>query len=303
MSLSSVTVRMSGGLGNQMFQYACGRALTHILGGELWLDTRDFDTYFRTFCLDYYNLQIRRCPDNLARQRSGRPENFWRKRWRKLWGKPFLLPQGYYREKEAFHFDPEISSVDGDIYLDGYWQHEGYFSAIRELLLSEFTPRNPASSLAQDYSDRISASEDSVAIHVRLGDYCSNPAAQNFHGLCGKGYYQQAMTEMASLLPSAKFFLFSDEPEAAAGFLPPDFVITAVTVPGEHSMHEELMLMRQCRHQIIANSSYSWWGAWLNNNPNKVVFAPAQWLADPQTQTDIIPAGWRKIRSHQSDSA
>lgn len=298
MPLNCVTVRLTGGLGNQMFQYAAGRALALRLQATLWLDTRDYSSYFRPFSLTHYNLEVRHCPEEQARLRSGRPEGFWRKRWRKLQGRPFIPPAGCILERSAFRYTPEILSKSGDLYLDGCWQHEGYFASIRPLLLEEFTLREPLSAQALAYARQMEESGCPVAVHVRLGDYRNNSRARDFHGLCGAGYYRKAMETMAQLVERPAFFLFSDEPEVARDLLPPQFPVTVVALSGESAMHEELALLRGCHHQIISNSSYSWWGAWLNDYPGKVVCAPAQWLADPQAQTDIVPAAWRKIDSH-----
>ena len=158
-----------------------------------------------------------------------------------------------------------------------------------------FPPAIGAAAANQAASLAIRACE-SVSVHIRRGDYLSNPAFYRFHGVCAVEYYEAAVGHLAGAVENPCFFLFSDDLDWARRNLRLDYPVTYVDHNGEDKDYEDLRLMSQCKHHIIANSSFSWWAAWLCANPGKIVIAPRKWFNDPNIDTaDIIPASWRRI--------
>ena len=182
-----------------------------------------------------------------------------------------------------------------NILLSGYWQSENYFLEIRDILLNEISPKYKLRPEYGQAKSKIDLSE-SVAIHVRRGDYVSNPRSANLNGVLPLRYYQNALDYIKLNLNHPHFFVFSDDiPWVKSHF---DFrgenhtFIEGVKDP---NAIEELELMRSCKHHIIANSSFSWWGAWLGSNKNQVVIAPSQWYASKLTPPELLPPQWVRL--------
>lgn len=201
------------------------------------------------------------------------------------------------REKPPlrYHFDPRLAQVPAgrSLYIDGYWQSPHYFSDIRQQLLEEIQPRRSLNEHYADLSQRI-ASTNAVMLHIRRGDYVHLPSAANTHGALPMTYYERALAHMASRERDFTVFVFSDDMAWARENLrcshPTVFVDSA---PQEGAVIDELVLMSRCRHQIIANSSLSWWAAWLNQYDDKIVTAPTRWLvAEALDLRDLIPPHW-----------
>jgi len=289
-----VIVRLIGGLGNQLFQYALGRALAASRSTTLKLDITDYETYkVQAYALRDFNVaesfatrnEIRRLRGGgwMARQPSRRLHR--------------LIPfrrDSYILEK-GFSFDPEVLKSPDDIYLEGYWQSEKYFTSIEGLLRRELTLRHSLSGRNQEMAVRI-AGCNAVSLHVRRGDYVSNPDSSRLHGLCGADYHQAAVRRIAEVVPQPHLFVFSDDPQWAAGNLHLEHPATMVTGNEIRRDYEDLRLMSLCKHHIVANSSFSWWGAWLDTNPDKIVIAPERWFAHAQHDTrDLFPPTWQVI--------
>lgn len=291
---STVVVRLVGGLGNQMFQYAAACALAQERQARLLMDVSAFESDpLRNYELDRLCVPQDILPARLQPGRSGRslPARVIRRltRWRTPHG-------GGYREPH-FHFDKDFFALSGEeIRLEGYFQSPLYFDRCEAVLRERFRPVEPFGRAAQEWSQRIAASACSVSLHVRRGDYVSNPHAAAVHNAVGEGYYRRAIALMQRLVgEGADFFLFSDEPdfvEQAFADLPRAHVVR--TDP--QRSWEDMFLMARCNHHIIANSSYSWWGAWLNASREKVVIAPGQWFTRERLATtnvmDLYPEGW-----------
>jgi len=208
-----------------------------------------------------------------------------------------LIPfrKNSYILEKGFAFDPEVLKSPDDVYLEGYWQSEKYFASTEGLLRREFTIRQSLSGRNQEMAARI-AGCNTVSLHVRRGDYVSNPNASRVHGLCGADYYQAAVRRIAEIVPQPHLFVFSDDPEWAARNLHLDHPMTIVTGNDTQRDYEDLHLMSLCKHHIVANSSFSWWGAWLDTNPDKIVIVPARWFAREQHDTrDLFPPAWQVI--------
>lgn len=288
-----VITRLIGGLGNQMFQYAAGRRLAHVLGTELKLDITEFDNYkfrtFRTYSLGNFNIREKFASLEEVAALT-RPTILERIR-AKVLRKPPRPPQTYIREKH-FHFDPEIMRLPDGVYLDGYWQSEKYFADIAEINRREFTVKVPQAGKNKELGEQIN-SRESVSLHVRRGDYASDPQTNKMHGCCGKDYYLCCVEHVTQLVKNPHFFIFSDDPEWTRDNLKLPYPMTLVEHNVGNKDYEDLRLMSQCKHHIIANSSFSWWGAWLNPRKDKMVLAPKQWFAKRKASTqDLIPAQW-----------
>ena len=185
--------------------------------------------------------------------------------------------------------------LKGDIYIEGYWQTEKYFKNIEHTIKKDFTFKTKPDKNNQSLLNQIKNC-NAVAIHVRRGDYVKNPVANRILGVCNLDYYNKCINLIIRKINNPHFFIFSDDPKWTINNLNIDFPATYVSHNGSDKGYEDLRLMSNCKHQIIANSSFSWWGAWLNNNPNKVVMAPKKWFNDLSINTeDLIPESWVKI--------
>jgi hypothetical protein len=283
-----------GGLGNQLFQYATGRALSARLGAELVLDDsllgrRDSGITFRTYALGDFPVRARRAElyeERMIQRRVGFP-------WRYLHDFRVLSsPYSYYRER-CFQYDEAINRISAPVILEGYWQSERYFGEIVDKLREELQPVVPLHHSLQPFFEQI-CERNSVSLHVRRGDYLS-VAGSAVHEVCGLDYYRSAARFVAERVPNPVFFIFSDEPHWVAENLRLDFPTVVVSQSDALPAYEDLRLMSCCAHNIIANSSFSWWGAWLNPKPYKVVVAPARWFRLEQSTVDLIPGKWHQL--------
>jgi hypothetical protein len=190
--------------------------------------------------------------------------------------------------------DLSIKAKKGNLYLKGYWQNELYFREIRKYLLNEWVPNFTLSKAASDFRQLI-INSNSVSVHFRRGDYVTVPAINQSFGVLPISYYQTAIAELEAHFSDLKLFIFSDDIDWVKKNLqttiPTHFVDTLKLD------YEELFLMTCCKHNIIANSSFSWWGAWLNNYADKIVFAPDPWFINyPGNMGGIVANDWIKIK-------
>jgi hypothetical protein len=266
-----IIVQIAGGLGNQMFQYAAARRLAWFLNTPLKLDVTSFQyDKLRNYRLNHLHI---------TGETASEEEIFW------------IKNTNHCKEK-AYYFDPEILSLPPDVYLEGYWQSEKYFRDIAPVIRREFTVKDKIYGSNADLAGEIIESE-AVAIHVRRGDYVSNPTVNYFHGICPLHYYHQAVTKLAMRILRPHFFVFSDDWQWVIQNLKLNHQVTFVTVNGPEKDYEDLRLMSLCKHHIIANSSFSWWGAWLASRPGQLIFAPRRWFTGYQYDTrDLIPETW-----------
>ncbi|MBM0106161.1 alpha-1,2-fucosyltransferase [Steroidobacter sp. S1-65] len=286
-------VRLNGGLGNQLFQYAVGRAVAHKYGCELLLDATLLNTRHASITPRSYELTpfktVARLMSAEESVRAGLPTTRW-DRWLarcgvRLRGRKYLIERGP-------GYQPAALESGGSLLLEGFWQSERYFSHIRELLLEEISTVDSAQ-LARA-SEQVQA-EQSVSLHIRRGDYVSNPAAHAFHGVCSTAYYQAGMALLEQRVSRPRYFVFTDDPQWVAdnrALFGRD--LTIVSGAMQLQPHEEMVLMSRCRHNVIANSSFSWWGAWLNRNPDACVIAPAEWFRHAPDR-DVVPTRWQRV--------
>ena len=300
-----ITVSLIGGLGNQMFQYAAGKALAERHGVALALDLSGFRNYaLRSFLLDRL-LVPEAAPAMAAEATAEKPadhyaRSLWRQRIDRLLGRaglPKLAPSANNYREPFFHYDPAFESLGPQTSLFGYFQSERYFASIAEPLRDWMSPREPFGEAAASVLARIEASRLPVSVHVRRGDYLK-PGAVEFHGILGEPYYRQALGRLEGAIgQDPELFVFSDDPAAAEqvlNFVPKSRLVHVCGDP--ERPWEDMALMARCRHHVIANSSFSWWGAWLNRAPDKVVVAPRAWFAPHELSKrntgDLYPPGW-----------
>ncbi|MES2767744.1 MAG: alpha-1,2-fucosyltransferase [Bdellovibrionota bacterium] len=272
-----VVVNLIGGLGNQMFQYAVGKALAKKLGGTLKVDIKGFETYFRSYDLNNFKISA-----VIATQEE---VSFLKSK------NLFFKTKHVYKEK-TFCYDSTVFNNKLPVYLEGYWQSEKYFKDIRQDLLSEFQPKNSLSEYSQGILTKIRSSKNSVSIHIRRGDYLK-PQNQQVHGVCSLEYYQSAIQTLSDEFGQSSYFIFSDDIDWAKSNLNLNGDATFIDENTGNRSFEDILLMSACEHNIIANSSFSWWGAWLNQNANKKVIAPLKWFATQKIESrDIYAQDW-----------
>ncbi|MCX7140154.1 MAG: alpha-1,2-fucosyltransferase [Proteobacteria bacterium] len=290
-----VIVRLTGGLGNQMFQYAAGRALADRLAANLLFDTRALEHAFarnaytrRPYALAPFKLR--------ARPATPKELNRW-PGWVAEIGMRLRLARPLFRHwhfESGISYDPSVRTLQAPVCLVGYWQSERYFTDIADSIRADFTLAQP---LHGDNAGTLELAHNgnSVGLHVRRGDFVSLSDAAEVHGVCSIDYYRRAIDVLKNRCADCHFLVFSDDPEWARAELPLD--PSAVFVTGNAEAPErDLALMSACRHHIIANSSFSWWAGWLGYHPEQVVIAPAPWYANPKLDArDLTVARWQYI--------
>lgn len=289
----SVTIRLLGGLGNQMFQYAAARAVAIQNNALLRLDLSWFGTDpDRQFALAPFNIQAETFVDKDSLPSTGWTARMHQRVKRRLkWSKDGVP---VFSEK-SFGYDAAIQRLRAPISLDGYFQSERYFSPIRDQIAKDFRLRADPAGKTQEMLDRI-ANVDAICLHIRRGDYVSNAAANAYHGTCSLDYYRSGLSLAAAGLAKPHCFVFSDDPAWVRHHFQADVPMTQVDIHGTHEAHEDLRLMAACKRFVIANSSLSWWGAWLGSQNDKLVVAPKRWFQDTGKDTrDLIPADWRRV--------
>ncbi|MDQ8205630.1 alpha-1,2-fucosyltransferase [Pelagicoccus sp. SDUM812003] len=265
-----IIVRVSGGIGNQLFQYAIGRAASHHHQVPLKLDTTSYETYtlHNGFRLKQFLTQSEIAKEQEIRRLKGADNLIYRA----LRRAGIIKRNTYYSEKERTIFDP-VALSKNPVYLDGYWQNEKYFSNIRQILLQETQPSEPLSTQAQDLF-LMTQRSNTVSIHVRRGDYLNHPEI----GVLSLDYYKNATDYIKSKVQSPKFYIFSNDLEWCEQNL--NFIKNPIYVNNTVTEIDDITLMSQCQHNIIANSSFSWWAAWLNQRTHKIVISPKKWMAE-----------------------
>ncbi len=281
-----------------MFQYAAGRALSYRLQIPLKLDLSKFEDYtLRSYKLNHFDIQEDfATPEDLeafSPPEKGLPLVLFR-------AKNFMKPR---HQKKIFiekkvGYDEDFNRISGSCWLKGYWQSEKYFEPIEKLIRREFKlheePDPLNRELLRDIKDKLS-----VSVHVRRGDYVANPVTNEVHGFLGTSYYEKAIQYLQSKIKSPVFFVFSDDIEWAEKNLKTDHPLVFVDHNGGEKDYEDLRLMWNCKYHIIANSSFSWWGAWLSNYDGQYVIAPKNWftpkIMEKKGELEIVPDRWIRL--------
>ncbi len=288
-------VRLMGGIGNQMFQYAVGRAVAKRNNEQLKLDVSYFEQDpLRNYQLHHFSIAESIASSGEIARVTGRGDSLKKRALHRM--ERLLLP--YYKrsmfEARVDCFDPNVLLARKNVYLSGYWQSEKYFKNIEAIIRQDFAFRYGPDAKNQKIAKAI-ANCNSVSLHVRRGDYVSNPKFYRKFGVCSLDYYQRAVANMAEKVSTPHFFVFSDDLEWARDNLKLQHAITVVDHNDADKACEDLQLMSLCKYHIIANSSFSWWGAWLCSFPEKIVIAPKKWMNESDRDTrDLLPDSWHR---------
>jgi hypothetical protein len=266
-----VIVRILGGLGNQMFQYAYAKSLTH-KGFKVQIDISRFKSYklHGGYHLDQFNIDLETSSQL-----------------------PVLLSKIGLKKsikEKSLLFDENLLKVDKNAFIKGYFQTEKYFSDIRDILLKQFTIKGELSSSTKAIKNQINSCEVSCSLHIRRGDYISDKKANKVHGTCDIAYYQKAISYISDQHKNVHFFVFSDDIAWVKSNLN---IENATFIDHKAIPHEDQYLMSLCKHNITANSSFSWWGAWLNQHQEKIVVAPKQWFVEKENE--VACKSWIKL--------
>lgn len=284
-----IIIKIQGGLGNQMFQYALGRNLSLLHNVPFKIDRsylRSANQSRRVFWLDNFNTILEEAaPAEIDRYRSTLQKILDRIR-------PESKKKKIVELSQVFDSDV-LSRTDG--YFDGHWNNEKYFKDNENIIRKDFTLRRPFDPQALEIARRIASYKNATSLHIRRGDYLSIPKIANIYNALPFSYYKKAMTKILEKHPDAHFFVSSDDINWVKNNFPKNYPVTFVSSP-EISASEEIVLMSKCKHNIIANSTFSWWGAWLNVNPEKIIIAPKDWFKDKdKNQNGLTPQIWIKM--------
>jgi len=285
-----VILKLNGGLGNQMFQWALARMIEETTDMEVYLDMSYFQKrYARPFELGIFRLEPKLIEDKLTKLKL---EIIWRLRALLKW-EEFLGITLYSEAK--FNFDPSITRIKPNTFIEGFFQSELYFKCIEKKLREDFVFAKFPDGVNSRLRNEIT-SENSVSLHIRRGDYVQKKRYQDVYATCSLDYYKRGVELIAQKHPNPIVFIFSDDiPWVKKNLKLPYECVYVSHNTGENS-YEDMRLMSLCKHNVIANSSFSWWGAWLNTNPEKIVVAPQKWFNDENIiQTDVIPENWMRL--------
>lgn len=292
-----IRVEMLGGLGNQMFQAAAGIALARRLRARLELDTSRLRIGgARRFGLAALNVEadiftdrdrpLERTFNKIAHQSA------------KLFGsKSPRRPTGWRGPvftQTNYNYTPDFHQISGDCYLRGYFQSPKFFAGEEDAIRAAFALERAISPAARAQAQEIG--EGSVALHVRRGDYLAHSGANAFHGVMQTAYYERALELVESKFALQKIYVFSDNPDHARAMFAHN--PKACFVRGE-SEYDDMYLMSKARAHVIANSTFSWWSAWLDARPDALVIAPNAWFSEQAMTThdtsDLFPPGWMRL--------
>ncbi len=294
-----IIVKLISGLGNQLFQYVVARQLSIDRQVALKLDTSFFkDQQLRSFKLSHYNINAsvagesevagflaRYNNDSLYARMSQRIENWRAKNKRR-----------YYKEDQWWTYEPELFKVSSNVYLDGYWQHYKYFQNIHLSIINELTVKESYAPSVDKLIREIHQNPASVSIHIRRGDYVTDREAYALMGLLPLDYYYKAVQYINTRLKDPVFYIFSDDLQWVKDNLKINGLVTYVDTEGSKD-YIQMDIMSKCLNNIIANSSFSWWAAFLNRNPDKIVIAPFNWVVpqDVNKRIELQFPSWIKM--------
>jgi len=298
-SKNFVLIKLFGGLGNQMFQYATAKVIAEKEKSQILIDTSFYNDqdanlkkFPRHFTLGIFDNSIRIATEkeiylfyiltNLEKLKK------------KL---GFNYPKVFV--ESTFAFDPQVLKLKAPVYLKGYFQSHNYFSAKEKLIRNIYKfPLNGLDEKNEKIKRKI-VSEYSVSVHIRRGDYVKDKKTKKFHGNCSMAYYNKAIEFFSSRISDFNLVFFSDDiqwVQQEFKALPNKKIYVSGNT--DEDSWKDMFLMSLCNHNIIANSSFSWWGAWLNENSDKKIIAPKNWFLDVEQEKnsgDLLPKDWIRI--------
>jgi hypothetical protein len=298
---------LMGGLGNQMFEYAAGLTVAERNRTALKVDVSWFGADMKLDPINRYNMHCLNVPVQYAtanevhRLKGGlTAQEKIAKRLCRLLGlcraSEALECYGRAHYQKRWHYYPEFQDIGNDTYLFGNYQSEKFFAPVADLVRRQFTFRYPPTPEVEAMVQRIKA-KPSVAVHFRRGDYVSDKGHAERIGVMGFEYYEQAIARIRSAMPSDTiYYCFSDDIEAIEREYRPSVPVVFVNLFKGGNFYDKIRLMSLCDHNIIANSTFSWWAAWLNANADKIVIAPKQWFAKSEhSDRDMVPESWERM--------
>jgi hypothetical protein len=284
-----IIVKITGGLGNQMFQYAMGKKLALKHNSQLILDTSELLLFQNPYNKRFFELEVfPTIKENLLFL----SDNYLIKSfyYYKIWIKLYRKIKGIRAIYQDLQLAPEYySSLPDQVYLDGIWNSESFFKGYESTIRNSFVFNSNLDDANQKWLEKINNCT-SISLHVRRGDYLSDQH-RSIYNICNRIYYQNAMDFIIQSVSNPQFFVFSDDISwAKENINHPNYIFYYVENNTGSQSFEDMRLMSHCAHHITANSTFSWWGAWLNSNPGKIVLAPAKWYRiHPSMQ---LPDGW-----------
>ena len=300
-----IIVRVRSGLGNQLFQYALGKQLSIIHKKPLKLDVSDYMVVnpdplkgVRIYCLNHFDIKAQIAkPEDTAPFQKYLKNNLFSKVLRRASGLGEDYKRSYIYElpntHQFFHSHILTESLKTVVYLDGFWQSEKYFISIENIIRKDFVFKDVPDEVNKKILAEIDSS-DAVSIHIRHGDNATKIAKK--HGVLPISYYHKAIEELTKSVKNPYFYVFSDDPKWAKENLSLDFPSTFVSHNGDEKNYEDLRLMSHCKHHIIGNSTFSWWGAWLGKKSGQIVYAPNRYFMYRDIPLlDFYPASWKVI--------
>lgn len=296
-----ICVQLNGGLGNQMFQYAFGRALAYKNRTELILDTsqlknKNFTAGItpRSYELNIFQLKAREATNNDIKRIK---PLFYRIANILAFKTGFegIQTSKYFIEKK-FSFNESIEKIGKECFLAGYWQSFRYFQKIESLIQEDFKFQ-PSLDNKNMRLLKIIKNQNSIGVHIRRSDFVNNKK-HNVHGACSNEYYKMAIENITKKISSPYYYIFSDDIDWVRENLKLQYPHKYVSGNLGNRSYNDMQLLSNCKHNIIANSSFSWWAAWLNPNPQKIIIAPKQWFSNEKMNVqanDLIPEEWIRI--------
>ncbi len=271
----TIISRLIGGLGNQMFQYAIAKNICFHNQQKLKLDINAFDRFpDRKYQLNKLNVKAPFASNDEILQ---------------------IKNYNYIKEKNSFSYDKSLINIKQNAYLEGYWQTPKYFSNIKNIISKDFLVTTKISKNNKELIKKIKDS-NSICMHFRRGDYITNPKSNKQHGTCSINYYEKSLQYITKYIKNPTIFIFSDEPMWVKNNITFDYPIIYVDNNPPSQPFEDLRLMKHCKHFIIANSTFSWWGAWLAKYNQKIIIAPKKWFRKQTfSNNDLIPNSWIQI--------
>ncbi len=296
-----IITKLKGGLGNQMFQYACGKALSLRNKDTLKLDISGYKSQGsdtpRYYSLSHFKIKNEAIATDAEIAKIKYPLGVLSKAL--LFANLFVKTKIFRDFNIGWH--KNIATKTGDVYLDGFWQTEKYFADVSGDIRNEFSLKEglAGNSLTMATAIAGNAHVPSVSMHVRRGDVARDAATNPYFGCTPPEYYARALEYIAAHVKEFHVFVFSDDIEWVKKNITIPYPVTYVSGSGAGNQipdYEELTLMSMCAHNIIANSSFSWWGAWLNPRNDKIVIAPKEWIKrGKRMHKDTVPNTWMQL--------